>query len=98
MAYEITATEIFGEWLETLKDSVVRRRIAKRLLRVEEGNFGDYKALGDGLYELRFFFGAGFRVYYTFHGHQIVLLLSGGDKSTQTKDIEKARELLNLLE
>lgn len=96
--YEITATENYDAWIDSLKDGTVRSRIALRLARLEMGNFGDHKALGDSLYELRFFFGSGFRIYYTLRGDTIVLLLTGGDKSTQKKDIKKARNLLDNLE
>ncbi len=72
--------------------------IAGRLLRIEQGNLGDHKALGEGLYELRFTFGAGYRVYFAQEGNQIILLLIGGDKSTQSRDIEKARDIMKGLE
>lgn len=98
MEYELVSTDLFTQWLTGLRDATARRRIVARLDRVAGGNFGDYKALGDGLFELRLFFGAGFRVYYTLRGQQVVLLLMGGDKSTQDKDIEAARILLTSLE
>jgi len=63
----------------------------KRLFRVENGHYGDYKNLGDGSKELRFFFGAGYRVYLGEDGNTIVVLLSGGDKDSQQRDIEKAK-------
>ena len=59
---------------------------------------GDFKSLGDNLYELRFFFGGGLRVYYTIHNQQVILLLNGGNKSSQSKDIEKARQIMQELE
>jgi len=68
-----------------------RRRILKRLYRIESGNYGDCKNLGDGVNELRFFFGAGYRVYFGEDGDTIVILLCGGDKDSQRKDIEKAK-------
>jgi putative addiction module killer protein len=61
-------------------------------------NFGDHKGLGGGLFELRFFFGPGFRTYYTIKGERVVFLLCGGDKATQKKDIEKARKIITELE
>lgn len=73
--------------------AVDERRIRKRILRIEDGNLGDYKSLGDGVFELRFFFGAGYRVYFGIIGETVVLLLCGGDKSTQNKDIKKAKEI-----
>jgi putative addiction module killer protein len=83
--------EPFTKWLKSLNDPVTRRRILKRLYRIESGNYGDYKNLGDGLNELRFFFGAGYRVYFGEDGDTIVILLCGGDKDGQRKDIEKAK-------
>lgn len=70
---------------------VDERRIRKRLLRIESGNLGDYKSIGEGVFELRFFFGSGYRIYFGFSGETVVLLLCGGDKSSQTKNIEKAK-------
>jgi len=69
--------------------------VRTRLVRVSQGNLGDYKSLGAGLFELRLTTGAGYRVYYGYDGDEIVLLLSGGDKSTQSKDIDKARAFLS---
>ena len=81
------------EWLNSL-DSITRRRINQRILRIEDGNFGDYKKLSDDISELRFDFGKGYRIYYTEENNKIVLLINGGDKSKQSKDIKKAQELL----
>ncbi|MGI0483333.1 type II toxin-antitoxin system RelE/ParE family toxin [Geminocystis sp. CENA526] len=83
--------EPFNDWLLKIRDKTIRRRILTRLLRVENGNYGDYKSLKDGIFELRFTFGGGFRVYFGEDGDRIVVLLLGGDKSTQTEDIEKAK-------
>jgi putative addiction module killer protein len=69
-----------------------RARIRSRIDKVETGNFGDFRSVGNGVSELRFTFGAGFRVYYGLKGETIVILLIGGDKSSQEKDIEKAKE------
>jgi len=84
-------TEPFTQWLEGLRDTQGRRRILSRLRRVEQGNYGDCKSLQDGVYELRFAFGPGYRVYFGEDGDTVVVLLSGGDKSTQDKDIEQAK-------
>ena len=81
----------FKNWLNDLRDPKTRRRILQRLSRLENGNYGDYKSLKDGVFELRFTFGSGYRVYFGEDGDQIVLLLCGGDKSSQTKDIETAK-------
>ena len=81
----------FDDWLEGL-DEQVQARIMKRFLRIEQGNFGDYKPLGDEVYELKYRFGPGYRAYYGQKDDVIVLLLCGGDKSTQRKDVKKAKK------
>jgi len=78
-------------WLENL-DKSVQARIIKRIDRVSEGNFGDCKNIGSDISELRFDFGSGYRIYFSEFGNIVVILLCGGDKSTQAKDIEKAKE------
>lgn len=83
----------FSEWLQSL-DRVLRARISARITRFEDGHFGDCKSVGDGVLEARFFFGAGYRVYFHISGGQIILLLTGGDKSTQVDDVAKAKEFL----
>ena len=82
----------FGNWVSSL-DSSIRGRVESRLTRLRLGNFGDHKALGDGVYELRFFFGSGYRVYYAISGKRVVLLLAGGDKKKQSRDIKMAKRL-----
>ncbi len=81
----------FEEWLQNLKDGMSRARIRARIDKVAFGNFGDFKVIGDGINELRYTFGPGFRVYYALKDETVVLLLIGGDKSSQEKDIEKAK-------
>ncbi|MBI2118928.1 MAG: type II toxin-antitoxin system RelE/ParE family toxin [Elusimicrobia bacterium] len=81
----------FSEWLESLKDIRGKARIRIRLDRVKLGNLGDYKFVGSGVFELRIPYGPGYRVYYGEEGSHIILLLIGGDKSTQYKDIEQAK-------
>ena len=93
----IYTTEVFDAWLEYLKDKQTARRIQARIDRAEEGNFGDHKAVGEGVSEMRIHHGPGFRVYFTQHGLEIVILLAGGDKSSQSKDIETAHELARQL-
>jgi putative addiction module killer protein len=83
--------EPFAEWLFSLKDKQSRKRIEARLARLEQGNYGDVKPIGEGLSELRLFFGAGYRVYFGEHTGNIVLLLCGGDKSSQSQDIVTAK-------
>ena len=86
---DANGNEHFTSWITGL-DKTIRSRILSRLDRVEQGNLGDYKALGDGLYELRFTFGAGYRVYFGIEGKTLVILLNGGSKAFQTKDIKRA--------
>jgi putative addiction module killer protein len=81
----------FLEWLYSLRDKVAVYRIRARLDRVELGNFGTAKPVGDGVSELKIDHGPGYRVYYAMNGKSVVLLLIGGDKSTQQKDIETAK-------
>lgn len=95
---DIRQTDEFTEWLSKLRDRSAKVRITNRLLRVSGGNLGDYKSLGKDLFELRFTYGPGYRLYFTRQGDALVLLLVGGDKSTQTKDIKKAREIMKGLE
>lgn len=83
----------FTEWLDGLKDSRVRGAIAERIKRLSFGLQGDFKAIGGGVVELRIDFGAGWRLYYTQVGAQIVVLLAGGSKRTQKKDIKRAKAL-----
>ena len=98
MKYEIVTTSVFDKWLTELKDMQFRARIISRFDRIQLGSFGDHKKLDGNLFELRFFFGPGFRIYYTIKGEKVVFLLCGGDKSTQSKDIKKARVIMNELE
>ena len=82
----------FKEWLDGL-DSTIKDLIYERLEKVKIGYFGDYKNLGDGVFELRIHFGPGYRIYYGISGRDIILLLCGGDKDGQNKDIKKAKFL-----
>ncbi len=86
-----TGIEPFTKWLEGLRDVQARRRILIRLRRVAQGNYGDYRFLRDGVYELRFPFGPGYRVYFGEDGDTVVVVLVGGEKSSQEKDIEQAK-------
>lgn len=92
--YEIKSTTIFSKWLSKLKDMRGRIAVARRIERMEHGNFGDVKSVGKSLSELRITKGPGYRVYFTKREDRIIILLAGGDKSTQSKDIEKAEKLL----
>jgi putative addiction module killer protein len=88
--FEVRRTAEFIDWLSGLRDVQARARIAKRIDRLVQGNFGDAKSVGNGISELRFTFGPGYRVYYTMRGQVVVILLCGGDKGSQTQDIERA--------
>ena len=83
--------EPFTEWFESIRDQRTQDRIQTRLDSMALGNFGDRKSVGAGVYELRFHFGAGYRVYYGEIDNTIVLLLCGGDKSSQERDIVRAK-------
>ena len=97
MEYEIKTTNIFDKWLSALKDRSIVNRILARLYRMEKGNLGDVKSIEKNLFEVRLFFGSGYRLYYTLEGQTIILLLCGGDKSSQSKDIEKAQKIRSRL-
>ena len=90
---EVRQTERFKDWLGALRDNNARIRIAARIRRMENGNFGDVQLVGEGVSEMRVHYGPGYRVYFTQQGHEFVILLCGGNKSTQDRDIAKAREM-----
>lgn len=91
---EILQTDEFEKWLKRLKDVNARARINVRITRLSlTGNFGDYKPVGNGVYEMRIDYGPGYRLYFSNRGDKIVLLLIGGNKSSQQKDIEKAKKI-----
>jgi putative addiction module killer protein len=84
----------FNQWYESLKDKRAREEVARRLNRAIQGNFGDHKILAEDLYEMRITYGPAYRIYYTEKDKRIIVLLCGGDKSTQTEDVEKAKQYL----
>jgi putative addiction module killer protein len=90
---EVLETAAYSDWLANLKDGRARGRIVARTVRLSLGNAGDAKSLGDGVSELRIDYGPGYRVYFTRRGRLIVLLLCGGDKSTQDRDIKAAKAM-----
>ena len=90
---EIRATDTFSNWLQALRDSQARARIALRVRRLAFGNPGDVRPVGQGISELRIPYGPGYRVYFVQRGDVFIVLLCGGDKSTQSKDIETAKRL-----
>jgi putative addiction module killer protein len=92
--FDIRQTETFTKWRSKLKDDIAKAAIALRLARLGLGQIGDAKAVGDGVNELRIHYGPGYRIYFHRRGETIVVLLCGGDKSTQVKDIKKAKLLV----
>ena len=99
MTYTIESTDTFNDWLDNLRDRQARQKIATRIRLIEtEGYFGDHKSVGDGVSELRIHAGAGYRVSYTQRGGRLIILLAGGDKDSQTRDIARAKQTLKELE
>ena len=94
----IKSTNIYEDWFDKLRDSFTQKRIAVRVRRITLGNFGDHKSVGGGVCELRMTFGPGYRIYYTIRDNMVVLLLCGGDKSSQIEDIKLAKEIAKSLE
>ncbi|MBN1974009.1 MAG: type II toxin-antitoxin system RelE/ParE family toxin [Sedimentisphaerales bacterium] len=90
---EIRKTEIFARWIDSLSDIRARARILVRIERLSLGNPGDVKSVGDGVLELRIDYGPGYRVYYKKIGQTVIILLAGGDKKKQNKDIKLAQRL-----
>ncbi|OGB28438.1 MAG: addiction module killer protein [Burkholderiales bacterium RIFCSPLOWO2_12_FULL_61_40] len=88
--YTVKRTPEFDEWLNGLREGLTQRRLLARLRKVSLGNLGDTKPVGEGVFELREFFGPGWRMYYVQHGQVLVIMLGGGDKSTQQADIAAA--------
>ena len=94
---EIRETDAYANWFKSLRDRHARARILVRIRRLSLGNPGDVEPVGEGVSEMRINYGPGYRVYYKQRGNSLVVLLAGGDKRTQNRDIEKARELSRLL-
>lgn len=92
---EVRQTAEYEKWFESLKDRTARVRVDIRIRRLSMGNFGIVRPVGEGVSELKIDYGPGYRVYLMQHGSEFVLLLGGGDKSTQSRDIQKAQELAN---
>lgn len=91
-------TDEFAAWLNGLKDGMTRRRLGRRLEKAQSGNLGDVAPIGDGVSEMREHFGAGWRMYYVQRGAVLIVMLGGGNKSTQNKDIAAAKKLAARLE
>jgi putative addiction module killer protein len=95
---EVRKTDVFTNWFNNLRDKRAKARIQVRIDRLEIGHFGDVAPVGEGVSELRIFYGPGYRVYFVKQGLAVVILLSGGDKNSQSSDIIQAKELAKQLE
>jgi putative addiction module killer protein len=95
---ELRQTTEFANWIDNLADNRAASRIAMRLVRIQSGLLGDVKSVGDSVSEFRVEYGPGYRVYFTRRGSTIILLLCGGDKQSQRRDIEKAKSLARNME
>lgn len=94
---EVLKTEAFTRWLDTLRDDVARSKIEIRILRLRMGNPGDVKSVGSGVSELRVKHGPGYRIYFVSRGRSVIILLCGGDKSSQKRDIADAKAMVRKL-
>ena len=95
---EVVYTEVFEKWLRRLRDQRAKASILTRIERIEDGNFGDHSSVGGGINELRIHVGQGYRVYYIIRSRKVVILLCGGDKSSQQRDIFRAHQISGELE
>jgi putative addiction module killer protein len=93
----VLTTEVFDTWFSGLNDARAKARIGARIRRAEEGNLGDCAPVGEGVSEMRIHYGPGYRVYFAQRGLELVILLAGGDKSTQSRDIKAALKLAQQL-
>ena len=91
--YHIKQTDTFAEWLSALRDNTAKARIISRLDSARLGNLGDYKSVGEGIREMRVHVGPGYRIYFKQQNKLVIFLLCGGSKSSQAKDIERAKQL-----
>ncbi|MEK6622591.1 MAG: type II toxin-antitoxin system RelE/ParE family toxin [Planctomycetota bacterium] len=96
--FSIKRTDEFNNWLNGIRDGMTQRRLVKRLRKATLGNLGDVKPVGEGVFEMRENFGPGWRMYYTQRKSVLIVMLGGGDKSTQTADITKAVKLAATIE
>ena len=91
--YEVFQTREFERWHKSLRDSRAVARVTSAIERLQLGLMGDYKSVGDGVSEIRISYGPGYRLYYTMRGNQLIILLCGGSKSSQKRDISRAKKL-----
>ena len=96
--YELRKTEQFAQWLDSLRDIRAKARVLVRIERLAQGNPGDVRPVGEGVSEMRIHYGPGYRVYHKQSGKRLIILLAGGDKRTQAKDIKTALYLARHLE
>ena len=96
--FSVRLTQEFQDWLDALKDMRAQVRIAARLRLAEAGSLGDWKPVGENVSEMRVDFGPGYRLYFTRRGSVLIVMLAGGDKSTQARDIKRAQRILKELE
>lgn len=94
---EIRQTEVYAQWFDALRDRMAWARINARIRRLSLGNPGDVKSVGEGVSELRIDYGPGYRIYFVQRGQELVILLAGGDKRSQDKDIQTALHLARML-
>lgn len=96
--FTIKVTDEFSAWIDSIKDGMTRRRLGRRLEKAQAGNLGDVTPVGGGVSEMREFFGPGWRMYYMQRGPLLIVMLGGGDKSTQAQDIAAAKRLAATIE
>ena len=89
----VRKTDVFRKWMKKLKDAIAKAHINRRIDRLERGNPGNVEPIGEGCSEMRIDYGPGYRVYYKDTGREIIIILCGGDKSTQQSDINKAKQI-----
>ncbi len=98
MRYHVVTTDEFNRWLARIRDRQAAKAIAQRLDRVVAGNLGDVKPVGQGVSEMRIFAGPGYRLYFTIRDGELIILLCGGNKTSQSRDIARAQRILSQLE
>lgn len=92
---KILKSSSFEKWLKKLNDDIAKLAVLRRIDKIQSNNhIGDYKHIDDKIYEMRIFASAGIRIYFTFRGDELIILLQGGDKTTQQRDIQRAKEIL----
>lgn len=92
--FVIRVTDVFDVWLQKMRDIRAKTAIVRRLRQAGQGNFGDHKNLGGELWEMRLHLGPGYRIYYSIHGDSLIIIVAGGIKDSQSKDIQRARNII----